>query len=180
MTSAFSWQNCQTLTCFVLYSKDKFACYSRYLLTFYVCIPVPYNEKDIFFENQFQKVLYVFIEPLSISFLSIRDWGIDQNYCDIEWFALEMSRYITLSSLRLHVREPVSRQVDKKSRGCPRREGSGVLEEDKGIWDSQGGGKDKHLSLSLYIPQSYLPIKLLLLLFFFKPRTDDYITSNSV
>ena len=24
------------------------ACYSRYLLTSYVCIPIPYNEKDIF------------------------------------------------------------------------------------------------------------------------------------
>ena len=25
------------------------ACYSRYLLTSYLCIPVPYSEKDIFF-----------------------------------------------------------------------------------------------------------------------------------
>ena len=36
------------LTCFVLYSKAKFACYFRYLLTSYFCIPVPYNEKYIF------------------------------------------------------------------------------------------------------------------------------------
>ena len=28
--------------------KAKFACYSRYFLTSYFCIPVPYNEKDIF------------------------------------------------------------------------------------------------------------------------------------
>ena len=35
--------------CFTLYSKAKFACYSRYLLTSYFCIPVLYNEKDIFF-----------------------------------------------------------------------------------------------------------------------------------
>ena len=34
---------------FVTYSKGKFACYSRYLLTSYFCIPVPYNEEDIFF-----------------------------------------------------------------------------------------------------------------------------------
>ena len=40
---------CQPLTCFVLYSKAIFACYSRYPLTSYFCIPVPYNEKDIFF-----------------------------------------------------------------------------------------------------------------------------------
>ena len=37
------------LPCFILYSKAKFACYSRCFLTSYVCIPVPYNEKDIFF-----------------------------------------------------------------------------------------------------------------------------------
>ena len=37
------------LTCFVLYSKAKFARYSRYLLSSYFCIPVPYNEKDVFF-----------------------------------------------------------------------------------------------------------------------------------
>ena len=30
-------------------SKAKFACYSRYFLTSYFCILVPYNEKDIFF-----------------------------------------------------------------------------------------------------------------------------------
>ena len=29
------------LLCF--YSKAKFACYSRYLLTSYFCIPVPYD-----------------------------------------------------------------------------------------------------------------------------------------
>ena len=34
---------------FILYSKAKLACYSRYLLTSYFCILVPYNEKDIFF-----------------------------------------------------------------------------------------------------------------------------------
>ena len=49
MTSTFSWQNSDRVsTCFVLYSMAKFVCYSRYLLTSYFCIPVPYNEKDIF------------------------------------------------------------------------------------------------------------------------------------
>ena len=36
------------LPCFILHSKAKFASYSRYFLTSYFCIPVPYNEKDIF------------------------------------------------------------------------------------------------------------------------------------
>ena len=39
----------QPLPCFILYSKAKFACYSRYLLTSYLCILVSYNEKGIFF-----------------------------------------------------------------------------------------------------------------------------------
>ena len=30
MTSVFSWQNCYPLPCFILYSKAKLACYSRY------------------------------------------------------------------------------------------------------------------------------------------------------
>ena len=34
------------LPCFILYSKARFACYSRCFLTSYFCIPVPYNEKD--------------------------------------------------------------------------------------------------------------------------------------
>ena len=56
MTSAFSRQNSLALlACFVLYSKAKFDCYSRYLLTSYFCVPVPYNEKDIFFGCQFQR-----------------------------------------------------------------------------------------------------------------------------
>ena len=38
---------CQPLLCFILYSKAKFAWYSGYLFLF--CIPVPYDEKDIFF-----------------------------------------------------------------------------------------------------------------------------------
>ena len=38
----------QPLPCFILYSKAKFACYSRCFLTSYFCIPVAYNEKGIF------------------------------------------------------------------------------------------------------------------------------------
>ena len=50
ITSAFSGQNSVSLCPgFILYSKAKFTCYSRYLLTSYFCIPVPYDEKDIFF-----------------------------------------------------------------------------------------------------------------------------------
>ena len=33
-----------------------------------------------------------FIEPFNFSFFSITGRGIDLDYCDIEWFALEMNR----------------------------------------------------------------------------------------
>ena len=36
--------------------------------------------------------MLVFIEPFNFSFFSITGWGIDSDYCDIEWFALEMNR----------------------------------------------------------------------------------------
>ena len=48
-TKTWTWLSDWTeLSCFILYSKAKFACFSRYFLTSYFCIPLPYNEKDIF------------------------------------------------------------------------------------------------------------------------------------
>ena len=34
----------------------------------------------------------MFIEPFNFNFFGISGWGIDLNYCDTEWFALEMNR----------------------------------------------------------------------------------------
>ena len=41
-------------------SKAKFACYLRCFFTSYFCIPVPYNEKDIFFRLGAQRPLLYF------------------------------------------------------------------------------------------------------------------------
>ena len=32
------------------------------------------------------------MEPFNFRFFSITGWGIDLDYCDTEWFALEMNR----------------------------------------------------------------------------------------
>ena len=32
------------------------------------------------------------MEPFNFSFFGITGWGIDLDYCDIEWFALERNR----------------------------------------------------------------------------------------
>ena len=51
------------------------------------------------------------------------------------------------------MRESIPRQVDKKSRVPEEeREGSGATEEEIGVWNSQGGKKDKCLFFPLYIP----------------------------
>ena len=51
------------------------------------------------------------------------------------------------------VRESIPRQVDKKFRFLEEERGSGALEEEIRVWNSQGGGKDKCLFLfSLYNP----------------------------
>ena len=69
----------------MLYSKAKFACYSRCFLTFYFCILVPYNEKDIFWG------VLILEGQWTSAFLSIIGRGIVLDSCDIEWFALEMN-----------------------------------------------------------------------------------------
>ena len=76
------------MPCFILYSKAKFACYSRYLLTSYFCIPVPYDEKDIFLVLVLEGLVGLF----NFIFFSISGWGIDLDYYVIEWFALETNR----------------------------------------------------------------------------------------
>ena len=93
LEEGFFYDQCKTLLAFALLLsvlQGQICLLLRCFLTSYFCIPVPYNEKDIFFESSFWKVLYVFIEPFS--FFNITDRGIDLNYCDTEWFALEMNR----------------------------------------------------------------------------------------
>ena len=57
---------------------------------------LPFNplwkKKDTFYWCYFYNVLQVFIELFNFSFFSISGWGLDLDYCDIEWFALETNR----------------------------------------------------------------------------------------
>ena len=38
----------------------------------------------------------MFIEPFNFSFFSVTGWGIDLDYHDIEWFALETNRDLSV------------------------------------------------------------------------------------
>ena len=82
----------KTLLAFALYSKAKFACYSRYLLTSYYSILIPYDEKDTFFWVLALEGLVGLHRTVQFDFFSITGKGIDFDYCDIEWFALETNR----------------------------------------------------------------------------------------
>ena len=42
------------------------------------------------------KGLVGLIEPFNFSFLSITGWDTDLDYCDIEWFALETNRDLSV------------------------------------------------------------------------------------
>ena len=71
--------------------------------------------------------------------------------------------------------ESSSRQVDKKAGSQRRREGSRALEEEIGVLNSQGGGKNKDTFSSLH---SFVLVTQNV--FSFKPGTDDYTTNSSV
>ena len=86
----------------------KLVCYSRYLLTSYFCIPIPYDEKDIIFS-----FLVLVLESLiglhrtgQLQILNINDWDIDLNlefsiYSDVEWLPWKQTKIILLF-LRFH------------------------------------------------------------------------------
>ena len=94
----FLWRPCsldKTLPFFTLHYKAKLAYYSGYLLIppfafqffmmkrkSFLCLFLVFNIGG----------LVVFIEPFNFSFFSITGQGINLDYHDIEWFALEMNK----------------------------------------------------------------------------------------
>ena len=61
-------------------------------MTAYFCIEVLYNEKDIFWGVLVLEGLLCFHRTVQLQLLQHYWLGIDLNYCDIEWFALEINR----------------------------------------------------------------------------------------
>ena len=75
------------------------------------------------------------------------------------------------------MRESIPRQVDKKSQ---------VPEEERGLWGSGGGNKGLKFSRRkgqtsfFFFLSTFLSLSYIKNFFFFKHRTDDYTTNNSV
>ena len=67
------------------------------------------------------------------------------------------------------MKESIPRQVDKKS---------GVPEEEKGVWGTQGGDRGLEFSRrrkgQTFFPSTFLSLSHIKRLFFFKPGNDDY------
>ena len=76
---------------FILYSKAKLACYTRYLLISYFCISILYDEKDFFILLVLEDLLGLH-RTIQLQLFSNSGWDIDLDYCDIEWFASEVNR----------------------------------------------------------------------------------------
>ena len=92
MTNAFS---CKTLLAFDLLHfvlQGQICPLLQVSLTSYFCIPVPYNEKDIFFGVLVLEDLVGLHRNVQFQLLSITGQNIDLDYCDTECFALEMNR----------------------------------------------------------------------------------------
>ena len=80
------------LPCFILYFKAKFACYSRYFLTSYLCILIPYDEKDICFLVSVLEGLVGHHRTCQLELLQPHWLGHRLGFCDVEWFALDINR----------------------------------------------------------------------------------------
>ena len=61
-------------------------------LDFYSYIPIPYEEKDIFWGVLVLEGLVGLHRTIEPQLLQHYWLGIDLDYCDIEWFALEINR----------------------------------------------------------------------------------------
>ena len=94
MASAFSWQNSVNLcpASFCTPRPNLPVTPGISLLPIFAFQSPIMKSTSFFFGCYFQKVLEVFIELFNFSFFSITCWGIDLDYCDIEWFVLETNR----------------------------------------------------------------------------------------
>ena len=57
-------------------------------------------------------------KPFNFSFFRVTGWGIDLDYCDIEWFALEMNRdYSVVFEIapKYYVSDSFFRRVQQKT-----------------------------------------------------------------
>ena len=93
MTSVFSWQNSISLfPASFCTPRPNLSVIPGVFLTSYFCIPVPYNEKDSIFWMLLLEDLVGLHKTVQLQLFSVTGQGIDLDYRDVEWFALETNR----------------------------------------------------------------------------------------
>ena len=75
-------------TWFTLYSQSKLACYSKYLLDFLLL-----HSSPLWWKGHLLLILILkdHHRTIWLQLLQLSHWGLDLDYCDGEWFALEMN-----------------------------------------------------------------------------------------
>ena len=81
-----------------------------------------------------------------------------------------MAHSQTLHSIPFH-------SIPRESQFLGRLIRSAGIPRERGVWNFQGGGKDKHFFFFFPLRSLFLVTKNV---FMFKPGTDDYTTNNSV
>ena len=93
MTSAFSWKNSVSLCPASFYTpRPKLACYSRYVLLLTFAFQSPMMKRTPFVVVVSSQGLGGLHRTIQLQLLQHQWLSIDLDYCDIEWFALEMNR----------------------------------------------------------------------------------------
>jgi len=105
--------------------------------------------------------------------LSLSPWPVyQQTHWTMTWVPEEGGWLVSTKQVIL-LKESVPMQVDKKSRVSEEERGSGALKEEIGVWNFQGGGKDKCLcccccfslhSLVLFIKKRLFSLSLELMI----------------
>ena len=90
MTIVFAWQNLLAFALLHFILQVQTCLLFWISLDFLLCVPIPYDENDIFF---LELVLEGIVDLHRIGHHQLlwHGWGIDLDYCGAEWFALEMN-----------------------------------------------------------------------------------------
>ena len=91
LTSAFPWQNSISL-CPASFCNPRPNFPVRQVFLDFLLLHSGPLCKGYLFRVLVLKGLVGLHKPFNFSFFSITGWGIDLDYCDTEWFALEMNR----------------------------------------------------------------------------------------
>ena len=149
MISAFSWQNSVSLCPASFRILRLNFRYSRYFLTAYFCIPVPYNEKDSFFQSCCTERRWLRAGTLSTSERSYPTSEVRGSGLECQAATAQKRPRVSTPRPRSVVagrRHPASEVRGGSWRSYPASEASGGWEETPRIHPRSGAAGRSHLT----------------------------------